>query len=151
MLCDLNRNPISLKSCSPPPPPPATGCPGRWAWLMPQTAVETFRVGQKPGAYRASRAQGSGDSRGQISQMPRTNLRSTPSPPPPHKNWTGTEPGWASMQSCRKFSDHMKRIFEVCQSWVLHLDRLHPCLLTLPPSSLYLKVRPKLNRDKLIV
>ena len=36
---------------------------------MPQTAVETFRVGQKPGAYRASRAQG-GDSRGQISQMP---------------------------------------------------------------------------------
>ena len=27
----------------------------------------------------------------------------------------------------------MKRIFEVCQSWVLHLDRLHPCLLTLPP------------------
>ena len=36
---------------------------------MPQTAVETFRVGQKPRAYRASRAQG-GDSRGQISQMP---------------------------------------------------------------------------------
>ena len=48
---------------------PPTRCPGRWAWLMPQTAVETFRVGQKPGAYRASRAQG-GDSRGQISQMP---------------------------------------------------------------------------------
>ena len=48
---------------------PPTRCPGRWAWLMPQTTVESFGVWQKPRAYRASPAQG-GDSRGQISQMP---------------------------------------------------------------------------------
>ena len=135
-----------------PPTRPLTGCLRRWAWLMPQTAVETFRVGQKPRAYRASRAQGrGGDSRDKF-------LRCRDRIWGHDKNWRGSEAG-PKMPGCTKFWPKLHFLIKKCK-WPkkkYQLRALHTwigyitiCLYSLAPGSLpslyYVESRMKVKQ-----